>query len=293
MLSCWQQFLRSQLVQPAPAASPASATPAPGPAPGPAPVPVPAGQVSFPESTDPAPQIRWPEYQIMAGLQAAGYQIQHNGHQVVLSPPAPTQSGYQRVPPPAPGSSFQGDSPVRSWAWGQQGQQWHGSQGNWAAQPSPQPSHQNTWGPQSSTWDGRGAQQSYQPPAERGAHSQPGLPAIWDSQSIGPDGDGQRRHQQPSLRRSAEEVLGRIFSRFGDQLPQALRDVHPAPATTNPVVVVNQGHQGLSTSRRSRTPSPANTGASEDPSKKVKAPSEEDAAAYWAHQVKGTGMRMM
>ena len=120
----------------------------------------------------------------------------------------------------------------------------------------------------------------------KGAGSHPALPAGWN-------------HQQPSDRQRRDDRFRdefiRVLNRFGDQLPQAWRDAHaPAvPSTTNPVVVVNQGHQGSSTGRRSRTPSPVNTGAGDDPSKKVKAPSEDDAAGWWSYQVKGTGMRMM
>ena len=280
MWSCWQAFCRAQLTQPGnrmpiPVSQPVppdSTDPAMPAAPAPAPatvIPVPPAIPAHPAPAVPAP---WPDYSILAQLQATGYQVSSMGNQIVLSPVA-NQSGYQRTPPPAPGSGFPGDSPARSWGWNQQGQpgqQWQGPQGNWQAQQSPEPPHQNTWGPQSSTW---GAQQ--------GAGSHPALPAGWN-------------HQQPSDRQRRDQVrdeLIQILNRFGDGLPEGMRS---QPATTNPVVVVNQGHQqGSTTGRRTRTPSPVNTGASDDPSKEVTAPSEDDAAGWWAYQVKGTGMRMM
>ena len=224
------------------------------------------------------PAAPWPDYQFLAGIQAAGYQISTVGNQILLSPVAP--SGYQRTPPPAPGSGFQEESPAtRSWGWNQQGQ-WQGSQGNWQAQQSPEPPpHQNTWGPQSSTWG-----------AQPGASSRPALPAGWN-------------HQQPSDRQRRDErardELVRVLNRFGEAMPEGLREHwHAGPvSTTNPVVVVNQGHQqGSTTGRRTRTPSPVNAGAAgaaDDASKSGKEPSQDDPAAWWAYQVEGTGMRMM
>ena len=277
MFSCWQAFLRAQLREPSqrmpiPVSQPVppdSTDPAMPAALAPAPATIIPAPPAIPVQPAPAvPAAPWPDYQFLAGIQAAGYQIATVGNQILLSPVAP--SGYQRTPPPAPGSGFQEESPAtRSWGWNQQGQ-WQGSQGNWQAQQPPEPpQHQNTWGPQSSTW---GAQQ--------GAGSRPALPAGWN-------------HQQPSDRQRRNnripDDLVQVLSRFGEGIP--------APATTNPVVVVNQGHQqGSTTGRRTRTPSPVNAGAAaaaDDASKSGKEPSQDDPAAWWAYQVEGTGMRMM